>query len=465
MKKLILSLLIITMLTGCVSEPVKQEEVMTAEVTTQAETIGNIDLDEEIKAYFTKELAGCMWEMLDEIGYFESETKNTEKSAYSFKDVNSDGKEDLIWRVSEYKFDYICVFILSDETVADSTYYLAGGSDGESDVIVHENNICEFISDTSSLWNEAKWHQYVDMSDFSVKLETMKTVSYDTEEENFYVIENDEQISVSEEEYKKSVEELFKDSGTPVLFMGEINDFGIYQNLEKEVSRILDFKEDEYLSLGAKKGMEYSRMVSKYFWTSCSSSWKVDEKSGFPDEDGERYNIRITGFLNEEETDGVSFEEIKKFFDDTLELQRETYELMFQNGWYILEEAEYKASGSTEDFELHYHRFWHQGDIMMALGAMALLYPDMQVGGAPVTTPGSSENPTATLPGDANCDGEVDLADAVLVKCYLINSAAYSISAEGKANADVQGDGNGLNAQDSLAILQKALKLIDKLPV
>ena len=204
MKKLILSLLMITMLTGCVSEPVKQEEVITAEVTTQAETIGNIDLDEEIKAYFTKELAGCMWEMLDEIGYFESETKNTEKSAYSFKDVNSDGKEDLIWRVSEYKFDYICVFILSDETVADSTYYLAGGSDGESDVIVHENNICEFISDTSSLWNEAKWHQYVDMSDFSVKLETMKTVSYDTEEENFYVIENDEQISVSEEEYKKS---------------------------------------------------------------------------------------------------------------------------------------------------------------------------------------------------------------------------------------------------------------------
>ena len=47
MKKLILSLLMITMLTGCVSEPVKQEEVMTAEVTTQAETIGNIDLDEE----------------------------------------------------------------------------------------------------------------------------------------------------------------------------------------------------------------------------------------------------------------------------------------------------------------------------------------------------------------------------------------------------------------------------------
>ena len=34
------------------------------------------------------------------------------------------------------------------------------------------------------------------------------------------------------------------------------------------------------------------------------------------------------------------YEEIKKFFDDTLELQRETYELMFQNGWYVLEEAD-----------------------------------------------------------------------------------------------------------------------------
>jgi len=83
-------------------------------------------------------------------------------------------------------------------------------------------------------------------------------------------------------------------------------------------------------------------------------------------------------------------------------------------------------------------------------------------GGNQTTTGGST---VATLPGDANCDGSVDLADAVLVKCYLINSAAYSISAEGKANADVQGNGNGLNAQDSLAILQKALKLIDKLPV
>lgn len=67
--------------------------------------------------------------------------------------------------------------------------------------------------------------------------------------------------------------------------------------------------------------------------------------------------------------------------------------------------------------------------------------------------------------GDANCDGTTDIADAVLVKCYLINSKNYSITAKGAANADVQGNGNGLNAQDSLAILRYALKDIDKLPI
>ena len=86
-------------------------------------------------------------------------------------------------------------------------------------------------------------------------------------------------------------------------------------------------EEDEYLSLGTQKGMEYSKMVSKYFWT----SWKVDEKSGFPDEDGERYNIRITGFLNEEETDGVSFEEIKKFFTEEKNITEKCFENLNQN--------------------------------------------------------------------------------------------------------------------------------------
>ena len=55
------------------------------------------------------------------------------------------------------------------------------------------------------------------------------------------------------------------------------------------------------------------------------------------------------------------------------------------------------------------------------------------------TTPKTTDNTEdKTLYGDANCDGNVDISDAVLIKCFLINSKKYSLSAQGKKNADVQ---------------------------
>ena len=67
--------------------------------------------------------------------------------------------------------------------------------------------------------------------------------------------------------------------------------------------------------------------------------------------------------------------------------------------------------------------------------------------------------------GDANGDGAVDVADVVLVKCYLINGESYSMTKQGAANADVQGKSNGINVQDVIAIQKYVLKLIDELPV
>lgn len=67
--------------------------------------------------------------------------------------------------------------------------------------------------------------------------------------------------------------------------------------------------------------------------------------------------------------------------------------------------------------------------------------------------------------GDVNCDGKVDISDAVALKCYLINSAKFSISAQGEINGDVQGNKNGLNAQDAVSIQKYILKQIDSLPV
>ena len=82
-----------------------------------------------------------------------------------------------------------------------------------------------------------------------------------------------------------------------------------------------------------------------------------------------------------------------------------------------------------------------------------------------ITTTTTPSGVTVTKYGDANCDGETDIADVVSVKCYLINPKNYSISAQGIANADVQGNSNGLNVNDVIAISKYALKLIDTLPI
>ena len=149
---------------------------------------------------------------------------------------------------------------------------------------------------------------------------------------------------------------------------------------------------------------------------------------------------------------GIKFIDIRSAYED---------EPVFQEL-----KKEYEATGTTDTTELNYHRFWHEGDALMAYGAMALLYPDMKIDSS--STPSTSttpDTPDVTLWGDANCDGKVDISDAVLIKCYLINSENYKISAQGKANADVQGNGNGINAQDAVAIQKYILKLVSELPV
>ena len=72
----------------------------------------------------------------------------------------------------------------------------------------------------------------------------------------------------------------------------------------------------------------------------------------------------------------------------------------------------------------------------------------------------TSQPVTKKIPGDANCDNIVDIADVVSIKFYIINSTKYSLSAQGIANADVQGNGNGLNSNDAIMIMKYCLALI-----
>lgn len=74
--------------------------------------------------------------------------------------------------------------------------------------------------------------------------------------------------------------------------------------------------------------------------------------------------------------------------------------------------------------------------------------------------------------GDANCDGSVDLSDAVLIMQYVANpdkfgltgTDTHHITDQGLKNGDVSGKSDGLTSKDALAIQKFTLKMISSLP-
>ena len=64
--------------------------------------------------------------------------------------------------------------------------------------------------------------------------------------------------------------------------------------------------------------------------------------------------------------------------------------------------------------------------------------------------------PEPTLLGDANEDGEVNLADAVLIMQALSNPSDYQLTPQGIANADVIGD-DGITPMDALTIQEMGI--------
>ena len=137
----------------------------------------------------------------------------------------------------------------------------------------------------------------------------------------------------------------------------------------------------------------------------------------------------------------------------------------------------YDATKETEGYRFKLHRFWHMGDALMTYGTMALLYPDVApYGDTPGTTapqPGTTEptpgtpGGTATLWGDANCDGKVTIADATAILQSLGNSDDFSLTEQGALNADVIDNGGGLSAADAVAIqaVDAAIYGADKFPM
>jgi hypothetical protein len=86
----------------------------------------------------------------------------------------------------------------------------------------------------------------------------------------------------------------------------------------------------------------------------------------------------------------------------------------------------------------------------------------------PLPTVTATASPQPTNPGDANCDGEIDMSDAVLIMQALANPNKYGIGGtdkdaltqQGYANADVDTGSKGLTTGDALRIQQYLLHMI-----
>lgn len=80
---------------------------------------------------------------------------------------------------------------------------------------------------------------------------------------------------------------------------------------------------------------------------------------------------------------------------------------------------------------------------------------------APTT---STSTPDKTLFGDANCNGTISIADAILILQYISNSNAYPLDSQALKNSDVYLNGDGINAQDALSIQKYEAHQLTELP-
>ena len=124
-------------------------------------------------------------------------------------------------------------------------------------------------------------------------------------------------------------------------------------------------------------------------------------------------------------------------------------------------QAELAGFENVASVDLKYHRFWHAGDIMMALGAMAELYPDLTPDSGDVVDPTTepTTDPGKVKYGDVNVDDDVTISDVITLNKYLLGDAEC-VSAQGLINADVDVN-KTIDSTDSLNILKACVQLLD----
>ena len=169
---------------------------------------------------------------------------------------------------------------------------------------------------------------------------------------------------------------------------------------------------------------------------------------------------------------GATFSSIRESYaKDPMYQEAEAYYKGKDLNGYTVKDNNGDGDINIKDYQFKLHRFWHMGDAMMAYGQMALLYPDVK----PFKFDGGDE-PTSELKatkwGDANCDGDINMPDVVLIMQDALNPGKYGINGtdtenriteQGEINADVESNGNGVDLKDALLVQQYTLSLITDL--
>ncbi|MBR3761072.1 MAG: glycoside hydrolase [Ruminococcus sp.] len=166
--------------------------------------------------------------------------------------------------------------------------------------------------------------------------------------------------------------------------------------------------------------------------------------------------------INAKDKDGTDFWTYKSF---SLSLGSNSSATVEFDGTFKNEEE--VVEGVIADGKIEFQKWWdsseksEEGDVIgLELTSIQLVYE-------------YENNKTPdTVYGDANCDGNVNLSDAILVMQTIGNPDSYGVNGtdpshiteQGVTNADVANTGDNLTNADALAIQEYLLKLISVLP-
>lgn len=198
--------------------------------------------------------------------------------------------------------------------------------------------------------------------------------------------------------------------------------------------------------------------ISQAVWYAANNKWETGKRS--PLKEIKNGKISDIGFT-EEEAEAIASQTGEYFgFDDLLAEGDIAWEMEQDKNYMVFDLSlpeQFKDALAKEVLCEYMRR-----DMAMANSQFVKdSCPDGYVYTLGSATCDESELPTA---GDANQDGEVTLADALIILQYVANEEKYPLTESGKKAADCFNTGDGITAMDTIAVLRLDTGKIESLP-